>query len=232
VAIKILRPDRSGHEMLERFRREIRVAGFPGHDHIVTFHDAGEVAGRPYLVMEMLNGSSLDRVLERWKRLPIPDACELVCQAARGLAHAHQHNVVHRDVKPANLFLTRLGKVKILDLGLALLPEASTTPVTEDGVVMGTPPYLAPEQINDPRNVKAPADLYSLGCTLHHFLTGQPPFSMRDYPTRDAMIDAHLRVPPRNVCDLRWEVPAEESRRPFSRRGAPGNGTGAVLPGA
>jgi hypothetical protein len=176
VAIKVIRPDKVSPEMSDRFRREVVAAGRLEHPNIVRIYDAGDSDGELYLVMEFLEGLSLAQLVKRRGPLPVAEACELIRQAALGLDHAHTCGVLHRDVKPANLFLTTLGEVKLLDFGLARLigPDAGAA-LTWSGQGMGTPAYMAPEQAVNAAAVDARADLYSLGLTLYHLLTAQPP---------------------------------------------------------
>src|SRR5581483_8593492 len=122
-----------------------------------------------------------------------------------GLQHAHTHGLIHRDVKPSNLFLARTGQVKVLDLGLALLPsgEQPADERTDSGMVMGSFDYIAPEQGDDPHSVDARADLYSLGWTLYHLLTGNPPFPAPQYQTPMQKLKAHALKPATPVQDRR-----------------------------
>lgn len=184
VALKVLRPDRVGRlEALQRFQREARAIASLSHPNIVTLFDADEVDDIPFLAMEYIEGVNLDDWVRMHGPLPIDQACEYCRQAAVGLQHAHEHGLVHRDVKPANLMVTAAEVVKLLDLGLVLLrkptspiaPEANR--LTGPGAILGTPDYIAPEQTVDLHAVDIRADLYSLGCTLYHLLTGQPPFN-------------------------------------------------------
>src|SRR5437868_11609133 len=114
--------------------------------------------------------------------LPILQACDYARQVCLGLQHAHDRGLVHRDIKPSNLLLVReSGVIKILDMGLARLrqpsaPDTASSELTQEGVMVGTPDFVAPEQIDDPRNADVRSDLYSLGCTLYYLLTGRPPF--------------------------------------------------------
>src|SRR5262249_14204236 len=151
------------------------------HPNIVRVYDAGESRGTPYLALELIDGTDLARALRRAAPLPAAAVCAWARQAALGLQHAHEHGLGHRDLKPSNLMLTRAGGVKILDLGL--VPLAAVTPgsavpdsLTATGTLLGTADYLAPEQALQSKGVDIRADLYSLGCTLHHLLTGQVPF--------------------------------------------------------
>jgi serine/threonine protein kinase len=176
VAVKVIRPDRIAPALIERFRREIEVSGRLEHPNIVRIYDAGESGGVLYLVMEYLEGMTLAQVVKRRGALPVAEACDLVRQAALGLDWAHAQGVLHRDVKPANLFLTTLNEVKLLDFGLARLTgPTSDESLTHPGQGMGTPNYMAPEQAVDAHSVDAGVDLYSLGLTLYHLLTARSP---------------------------------------------------------
>src|SRR5262249_7044726 len=146
--------------------------------------DADEVDGDHFLVTEYVEGVDLRTLLARDGPLPVARACEATRQAALGLQHAHLRGLVHRDIKPANLLLSREGVVKILDLGLARLAapelgEPRAGRLTRTGEVMGTPDYLAPEQIHEFHRVDIRADIYGLGCTLYHLLAGASPFAGR-----------------------------------------------------
>jgi serine/threonine protein kinase len=195
VAIKVLPPSRAKNpQMLARFQREARLAVKLKHPHVVRTFQLGESRGVHYLVMEYLEGEPLDEVLLRRKRLTPAEAVRLIHQALLGLQHIHECGMVHRDLKPANLMITPTpvrgdsettlhSKIRILDIGLAreLFDENSPDPnpkneLTAEGVLLGTPDYLAPEQARDPRLIDIRADIYSLGCTLYHLITGQPPF--------------------------------------------------------
>ena len=173
-----------------RFQREARLAVKLKHPNVVRSFQIGEARGIHYLVMEYLEGETLDEVLDRRKRLPPGEAVRLIHQALLGLQHIHEQGLVHRDLKPANLMLipapaaarTRRplkSNIKILDIGLAREFFDENSPdrddkmeLTGEGVLLGTPDYLAPEQARDPRTIDIRADIYSLGCTLYHLLTG------------------------------------------------------------
>jgi serine/threonine protein kinase len=180
VALKLLRSSwRDVPEAVGRFRREMRAAGRLRHPNLVEAYDAG-AEGVPYLAMELVAGLDVARLLQGHPggRLAVADACEVVRQAAAGLQHAFENGLVHRDLKPSNLLLTPDGTVKVLDLGLAL-PRSATpgqADLTGAGQFLGTPDYMAPEQLLDPHTVDVRADLYSLGATLYHLLAGRPPF--------------------------------------------------------
>ncbi len=211
-AVKILlRQPRWYPQAVERFEREMRAVAKLDHPHIVRAHHAGEEQGQHYLVMEYVDGCDVGSLLKEFGRLGIPDACEIVRQAAEGLQHVHEHGLVHRDIKPSNLIVSRNGMVKILDLGLALIGAESDAPeseLTSTGQVMGTLDYMAPEQGNNSHQVDIRADLYSLGATLYHLLTGRPPFGG---PNRgDALRKrfALVNEQPCPISDLRADVSA------------------------
>jgi serine/threonine-protein kinase len=205
-----------------RFRREIRAAAQLKDDHIVTAYDAGEAGGSHFLVMEYVEGVSLDRLVAKKGPLPVNLACNFVRQAALGLKHAADKGMVHRDIKPQNLMVTRKGRIKILDFGLARFassddevpadrPEFGAAQkqvddgVTNPNLLMGTPDYLSPEQAKNSHTVDARSDLYSLGCTLYYLLTGRAPFG-----GAETLIDkllAHTTQEPPPVRAARPEVP-------------------------
>jgi Leucine-rich repeat (LRR) protein/tRNA A-37 threonylcarbamoyl transferase component Bud32 len=181
VALKLIRKERlAGANALRRFQREIRAAAALEHPNIVRAHDADEVAGTHFLVMEYVEGTDLDRLVKQQGPVPAALACGYVRQAALGLQHAYERGLTHRDIKPHNLLLTRAGVVKLLDMGLARVEQdeggESTSTMTQEGVVLGTPDFLAPEQAMRAHDVDTRADLYSLGCTLYYLLAGRVPF--------------------------------------------------------
>jgi serine/threonine protein kinase len=191
VALKILRREQvANRASRERFLREIDVAASLVHPGIVRILDAGERADRsPYLVLEFLSGESMGDVLERETRFGERYALELTRAAADALSAAHAAGVVHRDVKPDNLFLTLDGQVKVVDFGFAKLKEGS---VTATGMTVGTVPYMAPEQLlADP--VDGRTDVYGLGVTLFHMLTGSLPF---DDESDSKVVAHHLYTAP------------------------------------
>lgn len=210
VALKVVRPDRVGKpQALARFEREMEAVGRLEHPNIVRALDAGEAGGVHYLAMEWVDGTDLGDLVNRCGRLPIAEACELVRQAATALQAAHERQLVHRDVKPSNLLLSRQGQVKLLDLGLALLSQdgEAEEPLTESRQLLGTWDYMAPEQWESGHTVDIRADLYSLGCTLYALLTGKPPFRGPEFNTLHKKMAAHLRALPTPVRRLRPEVP-------------------------
>jgi serine/threonine-protein kinase len=183
VALKIIRQERlSNPDLINRFRREIQLAAQLHHPNIVIAYDADEVNGTHFLVMEFVEGTDLARHVEKNGRLPLAQACDYVRQAALGLQHAHERGMVHRDIKPANLLLaSRENAVKVLDMGLARLSQGADAALTaagltQEGTVMGTPDYMAPEQAEESTGVDTRADVYSLGCSLYFLLAGRVPF--------------------------------------------------------
>jgi serine/threonine protein kinase len=209
VALKVLLPHRAlASDGLERFRIEMEVLGRLNHPNIIRATDAGEVEGYLYLAMEYVEGIDLGRILKRFGRLDVADACELVRQTAEALACLDSHGLAHRDVKPNNLLLGRDGVLRVLDMGLAQLRDAPRDErLTETGAVMGTPEFIAPEQARESRNVNIRADVYSLGCTLFALLTGTPPF-----PRTGSMYDlfrAHNETPPPALTTVRPDAPPE-----------------------
>ena len=206
VALKLLPLHRAiDPDFRARFQRETAIIGQFDHPNLVRAFDAGIEGGHLFLVMERLNGKDLADLGAARGLLPIAAVCEMVRQAALGLDHAHQHGIVHRDVKPGNLFLTRGGTVKVIDLGLARSHGGHG--LTSTLTVLGTPEYIAPEQWESSA-VGPPADLYALGCTLFCLLTGQPPF-VTSGDSWVPLMDAHRHQPPPPLRAHCPEAPAE-----------------------
>lgn len=210
VAIKVLPAGNpSSAESVDRFAREMEIIGRFDHANIVCAHDAGEWQGRHFLVMEYVPGPDVHRLVAQAGPLPVAESCEIARQAALGLAHAHRHGIVHRDVKPGNLVISRCGQVKLLDLGLALrrAERLTSEELTAAGQLMGTLDYLAPEQASDSHGVDAGADIYSLGCTLYKLLVGKPPFASERFSSPASKIAAHDHEVPVPLHELRSDVP-------------------------
>jgi serine/threonine protein kinase len=184
VAIKVLsRKVLKKPTAVPRFLREIRSAAALDHPNIVTAYDADKMGETYYFVMEFVDGQDLRAWLKQWTRLPIDWACECIRQAALGLQCAHERGMVHRDIKPSNLLITQAEPggpplLKILDFGLARFASETeeAEALTRAGQVLGTPDYIAPEQVEDTRAADIRADIFSLGCTLFELLTGALPF--------------------------------------------------------
>jgi serine/threonine protein kinase len=208
VAVKVLAPQMlNDAEALTRFQREIAAVGPLAHPNIVRATYAGEDCGMLYLVMEYVEGRDLAQLLRQRGQLPASEACALVSQAAAALQYASERGLIHRDIKPSNLMVTTDGTLKVLDFGLARLRENDApNPLTSTGVWMGTPDYLAPEQITSARDVDIRADIYSLGCTLFYLLAGRPPMPGR---TRVEKFNGHLQGKAEPLETLCPELPAE-----------------------
>ncbi len=173
VAIKTITPDLvSEPEVLKRFYREAQAAGTLQHPNIVTIHDMGEADGCPYIVMEYVEGESLRNIINRNSNIPIAAKLRLAQQFCEGLSHAHKHGFVHRDVKPANILVTKQGIVKVVDFGIVHL---STTTLTKTGMFLGTVHYAPPEQVNDGR-VDSRSDLWSVACVIYELISYKKPF--------------------------------------------------------
>jgi tRNA A-37 threonylcarbamoyl transferase component Bud32 len=216
VAIKVLPPSKAKDAtLLARFQREAKLATRLRHPNIVRTFQVGQAGELHYLVMEYLLGETLEEVLAKRKSLPPAEAAHLIYQALQGLQHIHEQGLVHRDLKPSNLMLTPPPgtstlscTLKILDIGLGRVMEeegnAMDSGLTGEGVLLGTPDYMAPEQARDPRSTDIRADIYSLGCVLYHLLAGQPPFP--DSNIISQMI-RHASEPPRPLSQFNPAIP-------------------------
>ncbi|MCK6470296.1 MAG: protein kinase [Planctomycetes bacterium] len=177
VALKVLfRRLANDREFLERFRREGEIGRTLDHPNLVQCLEVGEDGGMHYIALEYIDGEDLGVGLQRQGNYPEAQALAIALAAARGIAYAHRRGLVHRDVKPANIMLTREGHVKVMDFGLARQQIDAEDGLTVTGIVMGTPHYIAPEQVTSRRSVDGRSDIYSLGATIFHMLTGRPPF--------------------------------------------------------
>jgi serine/threonine protein kinase len=210
VALKVINRRLLRNQMaVERFRQEVQAAARLSHRNIVTAFDAEQAGDLHFLVMEYVDGTDLATTVSRRGPLPVLYACNYIMQAANGLQHAHERGMVHRDIKPQNLMRAK-GTIKILDFGLARLasPTESEAPagLTLEGVTLGTPDYIAPEQARDARRADIRSDIYSLGCTLYYLLAGTVPF-----PTGSAVekVVAHCTDEPVPILQLRSDLPAE-----------------------
>ena len=183
VAVKVIRKEKLKHPAAEsRFSQEIQALGKMEHPNVVGVFNADQVGNTHYYEMELIDGTDLTKIVRERGPLPIPEACEYIRQSALGLQHAFEKGLVHRDIKPSNLIVSRnTGIVKLVDLGLARLMEPEdndyeTGRITQEGFVIGTPDFLAPEQARNPMGVDIRADIYALGGTLYYILTGKVPF--------------------------------------------------------
>jgi serine/threonine protein kinase len=207
VAIKTLLPDLPREvleEVRERFIREARSAGRLSHPNIVTIFDVGEQDGIAYIAMELLKGHSLLEVLKHPQRLAFATIANVIAQVADALDMALQHNIVHRDVKPANIMVDNAGRVKLTDFGVAYVP-AST--ITGNGTALGSPRYMSPEQVTgapiDPRS-----DIFSLGVVLYELLTKRTPFEHEGDTTIFALMNRIASTPHSPVREVDPSVPA------------------------
>jgi serine/threonine protein kinase/tetratricopeptide (TPR) repeat protein len=196
VALKVMLPRlASDPEHKRRFEREARAVARMSHPNVVTLFDLGyHTDGSPYIVMELLQGRDLSRALRSQAELPVETKLEIVLQVLAGLGHAHRAGIVHRDVKPANIFISENGTAKVMDFGIAHLPAASGA---THGVVVGTANYMSPEQVLGGR-VDQRSDLWSVGCLLGEMLTGRPPFEAETAMStlyRVAHQEPHLPLP-------------------------------------
>jgi serine/threonine protein kinase len=194
VALKIL-PTPAGRDpaFAERFAREARALAKLNHPHIVGIHDFGEAGGYFFFLMEHVDGFNLRQWI-RAGQLQRPGTLEIVPQVCDALQYAHEQGIVHRDIKPENILLTRAGQVKIADFGLAKLmgPSTKEARLTATHQVMGTPHYMAPEQLERPLTVDRRADIYSLGVVCYEMITGELPLGRFAPPSHKAPVDPRL----------------------------------------
>ena len=177
VAIKVLLDALAqNREFIKRFDREAKIAAKLSHNNIVNAIDAGEVAGRHFFVMEFIEGQTIKDELDKGNVYEEKAALKIIMAVAEALKHAHQRGLIHRDVKPENVILTREGNVKLADLGLARPIGDENWAMAEAGMAIGTPYYISPEQVRGQVDVDIRADIYSLGATLYHMVTGKVPY--------------------------------------------------------
>jgi serine/threonine-protein kinase len=177
VALKVLHPELAQTLGPERFQREIETVARLQHPHILTVHDSGETAGQLWFTMPFVEGESLRDRLRREQQLPVDVALRIATDASRALQYAHEHGVIHRDVKPENLLLTKDGSTLVADFGIARALSGGDDRLTETGISVGTPAYMSPEQAAGERTLDARTDVYALGAVLYEMLAGEPPFT-------------------------------------------------------
>ena len=203
VALKVLHQQYNEDEdFVERFKHEARSVAQLQHPNIVTVIDRGEEDGRQYIVFEFIDGENLKELVVRKGRLAVHDALEIALETARGLAFAHEHGLIHRDVKPQNVLLNGDGRAKVTDFGIARSLDVEHG-VTQTGTILGTSNYIAPEQASG-QPVDAHTDVYSLGIVLYEMLTGEVPFPGESFV---AIAMKHIQEPAPNVLDVRGDVP-------------------------
>ncbi len=206
VALKVVPPNDP------RFDREVRAVAKLSHPNVVAVLDRGAGPAGDYLAMEWVEGPDLAGYLDEKKKLPVGEAMGLMLQAARGVAHLHEHRIIHRDLKPQNFVLAPDGTLKLIDLGLArfdLRPSSfsqESDNLTAEGSTLGTPSYMAPEQIKNASTADYRSDIYSLGCMLYHLLTGGRPYAK--FNPMDAM-QAQLMEPTPSLSAACPGVPAK-----------------------
>jgi predicted Ser/Thr protein kinase/tetratricopeptide (TPR) repeat protein len=192
VALKVLSERLAADpEFVQRFTREAKTLAALGHANIVAVHDYGVEGGTPFLVMEHVEGVSLRRLLSE-RRLPPEEALGIVPQLCDALEYAHSMGVVHRDVKPENILIDTRGRVRIADFGLAVMLGLEAPRLTQTDAVMGTPHYMAPEQVESPKTVDHRADIYSMGVVFYEMLTGELPIGAFSMPSQKARVHHRL----------------------------------------
>ncbi|MGH7516891.1 MAG: protein kinase domain-containing protein [Gemmatimonadales bacterium] len=205
VALKVLRPELAATLGPERFQREIRFAARLQHPHIVSVYDSGETAGRLWFTMPYVEGESLRDRLRRERELPLEDTLRIAREAAEALGYAHEQGIIHRDVKPENILLTRDGNTLVADFGIARAVGGEPGEhLTATGMSVGTPAYMSPEQAAGASEMDARTDVYSLGCVLFEMLTNEPPFTGT---TPQSVIAKRFAGPAPSVAALR-DIPA------------------------
>ena len=201
-------------EVIDRFKREVKAAASLSHPNIVTAHDAEQADNLHFLAMEFVDGIDLAQTIRDHGPLSVATACDYIRQAAEGLQYAHDRGMVHRDIKPHNLMITKDSVIKILDFGLAsLAPRTATNEpsgehadgnLTIDGAIMGTPDFISPEQARDASRVDGRSDIYSLGMTLYYLLAGRAPFSAGHAIEK---LKLHAEADPAPLSEFRNDVP-------------------------
>ena len=193
VAIKILPKRFSDNEkFIDRFYKEGRAAAQLNHPNIVSAYDVGRAGEHHYFVMEYVDGRTVHDRIARDKRVPEKEAVEIVKQVAKALKHAHERGFVHRDIKPKNIMIAKNGVVKLADLGLARAISDEAAAKAEAGRAYGTPYYISPEQIRGEVNIGPAADIYGLGATFYHMVTGRVPFEGKN---PSSVMHKHLKSP-------------------------------------
>ncbi|MEK7668903.1 MAG: serine/threonine-protein kinase, partial [Gemmatimonadota bacterium] len=203
VALKVLPPGLGSPDMAERFRREARMAAALDHANIIPIYRVGQAAGTYFFAMKFVEGRAVDAILEQQGALPIPIILEILLATSRALAFAHERQIIHRDIKGANILVDRDGRVLVSDFGIARAAEEKT--LTASGSVIGTPHFMSPEQCSGAK-VGPQSDQYSLGVLAFQMLTGQVPFDADSVIT---IIQHHYFTPVPDIAAVREGVPPE-----------------------
>jgi serine/threonine-protein kinase len=207
VALKVLvKSANTPANLIRRFDAEAKTAAMLRHPNIVTVFDSGDADGYLFLALEYIDGPDLEKVIRKKGRVSVERSIEVVRQIARALDHAHGLGVVHRDIKPSNILLRRDGTATLTDLGLArAIDETAASGITRAGFTVGTVDYMAPEQARSSKSADVRSDLYSLGCTWFHMLTGRVPFSEGDLTNK---LRAHAQTPPPDPREADERIPS------------------------
>lgn len=206
VALKILPREKAANpQLVKRFKAEAQNASQLTHDNIVAVYGAGEADGYLYIALEYVDGIDVHDLVQRRGVLPVKRSIDIIKQVGRALQHAFEQGIVHRDIKPANLLIRRDGIVKLADMGLArAVDETLETSITRAGTTVGTVDYMSPEQARNSKSADVRSDIYSLGCTWYHMLTGSPPYSEGSLVNK---LNAHAKQPPPDPRDKNPAVP-------------------------
>ncbi|TWT54290.1 Serine/threonine-protein kinase PknB [Rubripirellula amarantea] len=205
VAVKKLHPNVSQDPNIRaRFEREMLILSRLTHPNIIAYYGGGDMDGQLFYIMELVDGGTVKDLLARQGMISWPVVAELARQICSALQHAHNYGVVHRDLKPGNLFLTRNGELKLGDFGIAR--DLHNTDLTHSGMTVGTHAYMAPEQITGDTSISGKADLYALGCCLYEMLTGQKVFPGENFAQ---LFERHLHSTPPHVKNLIFDCPDE-----------------------
>ena len=205
VAVKVLKPELAAVVGADRFLAEIKTTANLQHPHILPLFDSGEADSFLFYVMPYVEGESIRELITKEKQLGVKDALSITRKVSDALDYAHEHGVVHRDIKPGNVLLSERGEPLVADFGIALaVAQAGGGRITETGLSLGTPHYMSPEQATGDRDVDARSDVYALGCVLYEMLSGRPPFSAS---TAQGVLVQILTTDPPSITGLRRTVP-------------------------
>ncbi len=205
VALKMILGTDTDKEAAHRFQQEARAAAALDHPNVVPIYDIGEIGGRPYFTMALIEGPNLRGFVDANNLPPVPVVVSLFTQIVAGVAHAHKHGIVHRDLKPANVLIDKDGRPRVTDFGLAKRSSVDSQ-LTATGQVVGTPAYMSPEQARDSKEVGPASDVYALGAILYFMLTGQPPFHAESVTDLLIKVVMEAPVPP---SQLQPGIPAD-----------------------